>query len=69
MDPRNLPFNALIVGPTNSGKTQYLLTLLRGPKNTTYEGFVDRDPHIFMIACLRLQGRERPHEPAGQSRV
>ena len=69
MDPRKLPFNALIVGPTNFGKTQYLLNLLRGPfrgkfdyivllcptfvKNTTYEGFVDRDLHIFVIACLQ----------------
>ena len=31
MDPRKLLFNALIVGPTNSGKTQYLLNQLRGP--------------------------------------
>ena len=69
MDPRKLPFNALIVGPTNSGKTQYLLNQLRGPfrgkfdyivlfcptfvKNKTYEGFVDRDPHIWVIACLQ----------------
>ena len=69
MDPRKLPFNTLIVGPTNSGKTQYFLNQLRGPfrgrfdyivllcptfvKNTTYEGFVDRDPHIFVIACLQ----------------
>ena len=30
MDPKKLPFNALIVGPTNSGKTQYLLNQLRG---------------------------------------
>ena len=71
MDPRKLPFNALIVGPTNSGKTQYLLNQLRGPfrgkfdyivllcptfvKNKTYEGFVDRDPHIFVIACLQQE--------------
>ena len=31
MDPRKLPFNALIVGPTYLGKTQYLLNQLRGP--------------------------------------
>ena len=65
MDPRKLPFNALIVGPTNSGKTQYLINQLRGPfqgtfdyivlfcptfvKNKTYEGFVDHDPHIFVV--------------------
>ena len=69
MDPRKLPFNALIVGPTNSGKTQYLLNQLRGPfrgkfdyivllcptfvKNKTYKGFVDRDPNIFVIVCLQ----------------
>ena len=69
MDPRKLPFNALIVGPTNSGKTQYLLNQLRGPfkgkfdyivlfcptfvKNKTYKGFVDRDPHIYVIVCLQ----------------
>ena len=28
MDPRKLPFNALIVGPTNSGKTQYLIKII-----------------------------------------
>ena len=67
MDPSKLPFNALIVGPTNSGKTHNLINQLRGPfkgkfdyfvlfcptfvKNKTYEGFVDRDPHIFVIVC------------------
>ena len=67
MDPKKLPFNALIVGPTNSGKTQYLLNQLRGPfkgkfdyivlfcptfvKNKTYDGFVNNDPRIFAIDC------------------
>ena len=69
MDPNKLPFNALIVRPTNSGKTQYLLNQLRGPfrrkfdyivlfcptfvKNTTCDRFVDKDPHIFVVVCLQ----------------
>ena len=67
MDPRKLPFNALIVGPTNSGKTQYLVGQLRGSfrgkfdyivlicptfiHNKTYDGFVDNEPRIFVINC------------------
>ena len=63
MDPRKLPFNALIVEPTNSGKTQYLLNQLHGlfrgkfdyivlfcptfVNNKTYDRFVDKDPRIF----------------------
>ena len=69
MDPRKLPFNALIVRPTNSGKTQYLVNQLRGPfrgkfdyivlfcptfvKNTTYDNFVDKDSRIFVVVCMQ----------------
>ena len=67
MDPRKIPFNALIVGPTNSGKTQYILNQLHGPFrskidyillifptfvfNVTYDYFVDNEPRIFIINC------------------
>ena len=67
MDPSKIPFNALIVGPTNSGKTKYLVDQLRGPfrgkfdyivlicptfvHNKTFDGFVGNDPRIFVINC------------------
>ena len=67
MNPSKIPFNALIVGPTNSGKTKYLVDQLRGPfrgkfdyivlicpsfvHNKTFDGFVDDDPRIFVINC------------------
>ena len=31
MDPCNIPFNALIVGPTNSGKSRFVVDELYGP--------------------------------------
>ena len=68
MDPKKLPFNALIVGPTNSGKTRYLLNQLRGPfrgkfdyillfyptfiKNAN-DRFVNNDSRIFVVVCLQ----------------
>ena len=67
MDQSKKPFNALIAGPTNSGKTKYLVDQLRGPfrgkfdyivltcptfvHNKTFDGFVDNDPRIFVINC------------------
>jgi len=67
MDSNSIAFNALIVGPTNSGKTKYVVDQLRGPFRgnfdyivlicpafvyiKTYDGFVDKDPYIFVVNC------------------
>ena len=67
MDPGNIPFNALIVGPTNSGKTQFLVNQLYGPFrykfdyiflicptfafNKTLTSFAERDPRVKIIIC------------------
>jgi len=67
MDPHNLPFNALIVGPTNSGKTQFFKNQLFGPfrgkfdiivlicptfgNNRTLSRFAERDPRFHPIIC------------------
>ena len=71
MDPVNIPFNALIVGPTNSGKTQFLANQLCGPFkgkfdyivlicptfafNKTLYRFAERDPRFYVIICEQHQ--------------
>ena len=30
IDPSNIPFNALIIGPTNSGKTRFVVEQIHG---------------------------------------
>ena len=71
MDPENIPFNALIVGPTNSGKTQFLVNQLHGrfkgkfdyivlicptfAYNRTLYRFGERDPRLYVIICEQHQ--------------
>ena len=67
MDPNNIPFNALIVGPTNSGKSKYVVDQIYGPfrgkfdyivlicptfaHNKTYHRIGENDPRMFIIIC------------------
>lgn len=60
------PYHCIITGPTNCGKTQYLVDILRGPyryafeyiillcptyvKNTTYRGFCHNDPRFIVLS-------------------
>ena len=65
MNPDNIPFNALIVGATNCGKTSFLVDLLSNEflgafdyiflvcptyiHNKTYDGFAENDGDFFVI--------------------
>ena len=65
MNPDNNPFNALIVGATNCGKTSFLVDLLSHEflgafdyiflvcptyiNNKTYDGFAENDSDFFVI--------------------
>ena len=67
MDPSKIPFNALIVGPTNSGKSRYVVDQIYGPfrgkfdyivlicptfaHNKTYHRIGENDPRMFVIIC------------------
>ena len=65
MNPDNIPFNALIVGATNCGKTSFLVEILNHEflqkfdyiflvcptfaHNKTYDGFAENDRGFFVI--------------------
>ena len=69
MDPSKLPFNALIVGPTNSGKSRFVADQIYGPfrgkfdyivlicptfsHNKTYHRIGENDPRMFVIICAQ----------------
>ena len=69
MDPGKIPFNALIVGPTTSGKTQFLVKQLCRPFNGKFDyvvltcptfaynrtlyRFAERDTRLYFIICER----------------
>ena len=67
MDPGKIPFNALIVAPTNSGKTQFLVNQLCSPFNGRFDYIVlicptfaynrtlyrfgERDLQLYVVIC------------------
>ena len=69
MDPSNIPFNAFIVGLTNSGKSRFVVDqiyrLFRGKfdyivlicptfvHNKTYRRIGENDPRMFVIICMQ----------------
>ena len=67
MDPNNKPFNALVIGPTNSSKSRFVVDQLCGrfrdkfdfialicptfAYNKTYYRFAEEDPRFYVNNC------------------
>ena len=67
MNPDIIPFNALVIGPTNSGKSQFVVDQLYGPFRGKFEFIVlicltfahkktfhrigERDPRMEIVIC------------------
>jgi len=74
MDPSKIPFNALIVGPTNSGKSKFIVDQLFGPfrgkfdyivlicptfaHNKTYHRIGENDPRMNVVICEQHEVEE-----------
>ena len=71
MDSSKLPFNALVVGPTISGKSRFVADQIYGPfrgkfdyvvlicltfaHNKTYHRIGENDPRMFVIICAQQE--------------
>ena len=69
MDPNKIPFNALVVGPTNSGKSRFVVNQIYGPfrskfdyivlicptfaHNNTYHRIGEKDSGMFVLICAQ----------------
>ena len=67
MNPDSIPFNLLVVGPTNSGKSRFVVEQLWGPflgkfdyivlifptfaDNKTFHRVGEKDPRMFAVVC------------------
>ena len=67
MNPNNIPFNVLVVSPTNSGKSSFVVDQLYGPfrgkfdyivlicptfvHNMTFQWIGEKDPRMFLVVC------------------
>ena len=53
MDPGNVPFNVLVVGPTNSGKSQFVVDQRYGPFHGKFDFIVLICPTFTHIKPFR----------------
>ena len=60
MDPGKIPFHALIVVPTNSGKTQFLVDQLCGPFKGGFDYIVLICPTFDLNKTLYRFGERDP---------
>lgn len=65
MDPNNIPFNALIVGPTNSGKSKFVVDYLYGPFRHRFDYIVPICPTFAHNKTYHRIGENDPRTRGG----